>query len=246
MRYKIKFSYDGTNFYGYQKQPGLRTVEEELEKALCSINNHQETKVFSSGRTDKGVHALGQVAHFDIMVDITLYKLKCALNSLLPEDIHVFSTEVVDKDFHARFSAKEKKYCYVLNLEEYNPLERNIVFQYGKKKNLDLKLMKDEMQFFLGEHNFQNFVSNEAVKESYVRIISSVNLYQKKNYLIFEFIGNGFMKYQVRNMVGTLMKIGEHKLEEGSIQKLLNFQMDPKYVFTMKPEGLYLVDVFYE
>ena len=159
MRYKIKFSYDGTNFYGYQKQPGLRTVEEELEKALYSINNHQETKVIGSGRTDKGVHALSQVAHFDLSVTITLYKLKCALNSLLPEDIHVFSTELVDNNFHARFSAKKKKYRYVLNLGEYNPLERNIIFQYGKKINLDIALMKEEIKSFLGKHNFYNFVS---------------------------------------------------------------------------------------
>lgn len=246
MRYKIKFSYDGTNFYGYQKQPGLRTVEEEFEKALTYINNHQDTKIFSSGRTDKGVHALCQVAHFDIDVSITLYKLKCALNSLLPEDIHVFSTEVVDNSFHARFLVKKKKYRYVLNLGEYNPLERNYVYQYCKNKELDITLMKKEILSFIGEHNFESFVSNEAKLDSYVRTIYDVSLYQDKDYLIFEFIGSGFMKYQVRNMVGTLLRVGEHKIDEGSIDKILNFDMDSKYVYTMKPEGLYLVDVSYE
>ena len=112
MRYLIKFSYDGTGFSGYQKQPGERTVEGMLENALYNINNHTETRIFSSGRTDRGVHALGQVAHFDIDVNITLYKLKCALNSLLPEDIHVLSTEIADKNFHARYNAISKTYIY--------------------------------------------------------------------------------------------------------------------------------------
>ena len=99
MRYLIKFSYDGTNFYGYQKQPGKRTVEGELEKALFDINNHKDTRIFSSGRTDRGVHALGQTAHFYLDVSITEYKLKCALNSLIHCDIHVIEAKLVDDEF---------------------------------------------------------------------------------------------------------------------------------------------------
>ena len=156
MRYLIKFSYDGTNFSGYQKQPGKRCVESELEKALFSINNHKETKVTGAGRTDRGVHAFCQCAHFDIDVDITLYKLKCALNSLLPDDIHVFSTEVVDKSFHARYMAKSKVYKYIMNCGEYNPLERNYVYQYGKK--LDIEKMNDGIKYLIGKHDFKSFV----------------------------------------------------------------------------------------
>ena len=108
MRYMIKFSYDGTLFYGYQKQPNLRTIEECLEKALYDINNHKKTKIISSGRTDKGVHAKCQVASFDLEINITLDKLKMALNSLLPEDIHVYETLRVDNDFHARYMVKKR------------------------------------------------------------------------------------------------------------------------------------------
>ena len=114
MRYLIHFSYDGTNFSGYQKQPNHRCVESELEKALFSINNYTDTKVVGAGRTDRGVHANHQCAHFDITVSITTYKLKCALNSLLPEDIHVFKVEEVDNEFHARYMVKEKTYKYVI------------------------------------------------------------------------------------------------------------------------------------
>ena len=156
MRYLIRFSYDGTGFSGYQKQPGERTVEGMLENVLYNINNHTETRIFSSGRTDRGVHALGQVAHFDIDVNITLYKLKCALNSLLPEDIHVLSTEIVDKNFHARYNAISKTYIYKINVGEYSPIDRNHVYQYCKDLNFDN--MRLAINDFLGEHDFKPFV----------------------------------------------------------------------------------------
>lgn len=244
MRYLIKFSYDGTDFYGYQKQPNKRTVEGELEKALYDINNHKETRIFSSGRTDRGVHAKGQMAHFDLTVDITLYKLKCALNSLLPDDIHVIEANAVEDDFHARFMVKKKVYRYYLNMGEYNPLERNIVHQYNKQLNVEK--MKLAIKDFIGSHNFKIFASREVLKESYVREIYDAGIEVDNNKLIFTFIGNGFMKYQVRNMVGTLIKIGNEKLEVDTIRKLLNNELEDKYVFTAKAEGLYLEEVSYK
>lgn len=243
MRYLIKFSYDGTNFYGYQKQPGKRTVEGELEKALYDINNHTETRIFSSGRTDRGVHALGQMAHFDIDVDITLYKLKCALNSLLPEDIHVIEAVTTGNDFHARFMAKKKTYKYYLNIGEYNPLLRNTVYQYNKELNIEN--MKKAIKSFVGTYDFKVFVSAEVIKESYIRTIYDANIEVNGDIVTFTFTSNGFMKYQVRNMVGTLIKVGKEKLEVDIIQKLLNNEASNKHVFTSRPEGLYLVEVEY-
>lgn len=243
MRYLIKFSYDGTNFNGYQKQPGKRCVESELENALYDINNHTVTKVTSSGRTDRGVHAICQCAHVDIDVNITLYKLKCALNSLLPPDIHVFQTEIVDNDFHARYMVVRKTYKYILNCGEYNPLERNYVYQYCKK--LDVDKMKLAIENFVGKHNFKNFVSEEVVKENYVREIFDASIEEKNDKLIFYFSGTGFMKYQVRNMVGTLVKIGKGKLDITAIKDILENDELRKQVTTIKPEGLYLVDIKY-
>ena len=199
MRYLIRFSYDGTGFSGYQKQPGERTVEGMLENALYNINNHTETRIFSSGRTDRGVHALGQAAHFDIDVNITLYKLKCALNSLLPEDIHVLSTEIVDKNFHARYNAISKTYVYKINVGEYSPIDRNHVYQYCKDLNFDNMCLA--INDFLGEHDFKPFVSEEAIKSSYVRTIYSADMKKEGDIITISFTGNGFMKYQVRNMV---------------------------------------------
>ena len=243
MRYLIKFSYDGTDFFGYQKQPGKRTVEGAFEKALFDINNHAETRIFSSGRTDAGVHALSQTAHFDLTIDITLYKLKCALNSLLPPDIHVISTEIVDKDFHARYMVKEKKYKYIINCGEYEPTSRNYQFEYNKK--LDVIRIKEALNYFLGEHDFKSFVSEEVIKDNYIRKILKVDLIQKKEKIIIEFKGTGFMKYQVRNMVGTLIKIGNGKLEPNIINELLKSTEKRKVVTTAPACGLYLVNVNY-
>lgn len=243
MRYLIKFSYDGTNFFGYQKQPGKRTIEGEFEKALFDINNHTETRIFSSGRTDAGVHALEQSAHFDLSINITLYKLKCALNSLLPEDIHVISTEIVDKNFHARYMVKEKIYRYIINCGEYNPIKRNFEYQYNKE--LDYEKMKESLKYFLGEHDFKSFVSEEVVKDNYVRIITEANMKKEDDKIIIQFKGTGFMKYQVRNMVGTLIKIGKGKLEANVIEDLLASDNNRKVVTTAPACGLYLVKVEY-
>ncbi len=243
MRYKIKFAYDGTLFHGYQKQDGYRSVEECFEKALYDINNHIETKIYSSGRTDRGVHAKGQVAHFDLSIDITLYKLKCALNSLLPEDIHVIDVESVPDDFHARFNAKKKRYVYYLNVGEYDPLKRNYIYQFNHE--LDVAKMQEAMKDFLGIHDFKNFVSDECLKEDYVRDIYDARIERDKDIIKFTFVGNGFMKYQVRNMVGTLIKIGQNKIEKDSIKKIFEDAFYKKLVMTAKAEGLYLEEVTY-
>ena len=136
MRFLLKFSYDGTNYSGFQNQPGLSTIQQQLENALEKVNNGQKTTICATGRTDKGVHALCQYAHVDLSIDITEAKLKRALNSNLPADIHIISTKVVDKDFHARYSVKQKEYKYYINLGEYNPLERNYVFQYNHELDI--------------------------------------------------------------------------------------------------------------
>ena len=132
MRYKIVFSYDGTNFNGYQLQPNLRTVQNELEKAVSYLNRQIYTQVQSSGRTDKGVHALNQVAHFDLIIPIPTYKIKRGLNSNLPSDVHIISVSQVTDNFHARFSAKKKEYIYKINTGEYNPIMINYFYKYNK------------------------------------------------------------------------------------------------------------------
>ena len=211
MRYKIEFSYDGTNFNGYQLQPNLRTVQGELEKAVSYLNRQTYTQVQSSGRTDKGVHALGQVAHFDLEIDTTLDKIKRGLNSNLPEDIHVISVRKVDEDFHARFSVKKKEYVYRISVGEYDPIMRNYVYQYNRE--LDIDKMKLAIKYFEGEHDFTSFVSSEDIRENKVRTIIKTDIKKKKDIIEIIFQADGFMKYQVRNMVGLLLYVGSGRKE---------------------------------
>ncbi len=243
MRYLITFSYDGTNFNGYQRQDGLRTVQEEIEKALKGINGGIETIINSSGRTDKGVHALCQKAHVDISVGITPYKLMRAMNSNLPDDIHVIKTEIVSDDFHARYNVKEKEYQYKLNMGEYNPLERNYVYQYCKK--LDVDKMKKAIKYFLGTHDFESFTPTKDKRENYVRTINYVDINEKNKILTFTFRGNGFIKYQIRNMVGYLIRVGENKKKGEDIPKILASKDRRMASITAHSEGLYLTNVIY-
>ena len=243
MRYLIKFSYDGTNYSGFQKQKGLNTIEEKLEEALTKINNGKKTTITATGRTDKGVHALCQYGHADIDVNINEKKLKRAMNSNLPEDIHVIETKEVDNNFHARYNVKEKEYKYYINIGEYNPIERNYVYQYNYNLNIDN--MKKAIRFFEGEHDFRSFVTENKEKENCVRTITYTNIELKDNKIIITFRGNGFLRYQVRNMVGLLIKIGENKISPDSVDKIIESKDRTKASKTAPSEGLSLTKVIY-
>ena len=245
-RYKITFSYDGSLFAGYQTQPGLRTVQGEMEDALKVINNNKRVTLNASGRTDALVHAKGQVAHADIDVSITPYKLKRALNTYTSDDIHVMDVEEVDTSFHARYNVKSKEYEYIINLGEYNVHERNYVYQACH--SLDIDKMKEGLSYLKGKHDFRAFVSESKEKENCVRTITSCKIYKDKidnnKYHIY-FKGTGFLKYQIRNMVGTLIRIGEGKMDPSIIKNILESKDRGKAGRTAPPEGLYLVRVNY-
>ncbi len=241
MRFLIKFSYDGTNYNGFQKQPGLNTIEEEIEKALTKINDNKKARIVATGRTDKKVHALCQYGHTDIDVNITEKKLKRALNSNLPNDIYVIDAKIVSNNFHARYNVKEKTYKYLINIGEYNPLERNYVFQYNHSLNIDA--MKEAIKLFEGKHDFRSFVTDNQEKENCIRTITFTNVEIKKDKLTITFTGNGFLRYQVRNMVGILIKVGENKILPSSISEILEAKDRTKAGKTAPPEGLYLTNI---
>jgi tRNA pseudouridine38-40 synthase len=243
MRYLIKFSYDGTNYSGFQAQKGLNTIEKCMEDALKKINNGKKTSITATGRTDKKVHALIQYAHADIDVKINENKLRRAMNTFLPDDIHVISTTLVDKDFNARYMVKEKTYKYLINLGEYNPIERFYVYQYNHE--LDIERIKECAKVFLGEHDFRAFVTENKEKLNCIRNISKVEVSLKDEILEIKFTGNGFLKYQVRNMVGILIRAGENKITKEDIEKILESKDRTKSGKTAPAEGLYLVDIKY-
>ena len=246
MRFLISFAYDGSKYKGYQKQPRGKTVQNEVEKVLKKINNDTAVPIHGSGRTDAGVHALGQKAHFDLDLEITPEQLKKAMNSLLPADIYVREVSVVSDMFHARYNAKGKEYIYKINMGEYNPLEKDYVYQYNKR--LDVVAMERAMKYLEGEHDFKSFSKANEEKDDFVRKVIQANLVRDLkagNMIVLSFLGTGFLRYMVRNMVGTLIEIGEGKRKAEDIIEILEAKDRRKAGVTAHPEGLYLKDVFY-
>jgi len=242
----MTFAYDGSKYNGYQKQPNGLTIQNKLEEALTSINNNKSVSVCASGRTDAGVHAYGQKAHFDLNTDISCENLKRALNSLLPGDIYVKDVVLVDDNFHARFDVKAKEYIYKINMGEYDPIMKDYICQYCKK--LDVVEIERALKYIEGTHDFKSFTAGDDVRDDYVRTIIQTNLIRdlkNVNMITISFLGTGFMRYMVRNLVGTLIQIGEGKYKSTDIIDILDAKDRRKAGMCADACGLYLKDVFY-
>jgi len=246
MRYLMTFAYDGTNYKGYQKQPKGKTIQEEIEKVLGKVQGEKKIDIHASGRTDAHVHALAQKAHFDLENEVDCDKLKHSLNSLLPGDIYVKEIEQVPDTFHARYHVKAKEYIYRMNLGEYDPIERNYVYQYNRR--LDVVEMERALKYLEGEHDFKSFTKADEEQDDYVRRIVQTSIVRDAknvNKITISFLGTGFLRYMVRNIVGTLIEIGEGKRKSEDIIEILNAKDRQAAGMTANPEGLYLKDVFY-
>lgn len=246
MRYFMTFSYDGSKYSGYQKQPKKKTIQGEIEKALKQINAGQPITISASGRTDAGVHAYNQRAHFDYEGTIPPTKIKQAINSLIPDDIYIKNIFEVDENFHARFNVKAKEYIYKINMGSYNPIEKDYVYQYNKK--LDIPEMERALKYIEGTHDFRSFVKVDEEKDNYERNIVQTSLIRdvkNVNQITISILGTGFMRYMVRNIVGMLIEIGEGKYKSEDIIYILKAK-DRKKAGTCAPAcGLYLKDVYY-
>lgn len=243
-RYKCKIAYDGAGFYGYQVQPGKRTVQSELEKVLERMHKGEKVKVHASGRTDSGVHARGQVIHFDSVLSIPEERWLLALNAQLPEDISVLAVEKAADDFHSRFDASGKEYRYVIYRGKVrDPFRRHYVWHYPYP--LDVGVMREATSFLKGRHDFTSFCSAKSEVEDRVREIWQIDLKEEDDLLIFRFVGNGFLYNMVRIMVGTLVDVGAGDMRPEEIREIL---MKKDRIFagkTAPPQGLYLWEVFY-
>ena len=237
-RILLTISYDGTNFFGWQKQADLRTVQGEIEKSIEIIAG-KNCELFGSGRTDAGVHALAQTAHFDLPVDIPVSKLADVLNSLLPGDISILKAEEVDKDFHARFSIKKKCYQYrVYNGNEKDPF---MCHRMGwVKYPLNLQKMTEAGKLLVGKHDFKGFCSSATCTNDYVRKIFSIDITKDGDFYYFDIVGNGFLYNMVRIIVGTLIDVGRGKLDIQNVRDALQNGDRSKAGVTMPAGGLYL------
>ena len=236
-------SYKGTRFQGWQKQPTVVTVQGEIEKALSQVLNSEVT-IFGSGRTDAGVHAFGQTFTFEMSKDLDLDKLCFSINRMIDKDIKILSFKKVDDDFHARFSAKSKTYLYKIRLGVKDPFENE--FQYIYPFEFDFDLFSKALKQFEGKHCFKDFTSKEEDEDGYVREIYQIVSKKQGNDITVEFTGNGFMRYQIRNMVGAALAVASKNEDLDFIPNHLKEEKNREICqYKAPPQGLYLVKVEY-
>ncbi|WP_445613347.1 tRNA pseudouridine(38-40) synthase TruA [Geobacillus sp. YF-1] len=243
-RIKCVIAYDGTHFFGYQIQPGKRTVQGELERVLKRMHKGKEVRVAASGRTDAGVHAYGQVIHFDTPLSLSPEQWKKALNAQLPDDIVVRSAAETDSAFHARFSAKAKEYRYnVWTAAERDVFRRHYCAWHPYPLHIDA--MNEALVPLKGTHDFTGFCSAKTAMEDRVRTIYHAEVEADGPMLQFRLIGSGFLYNMVRIIVGTVLEVGQGKRSPSDIEWLLAAKDRRLAGPTAPAQGLYLWRVYY-
>ena len=239
----LVLEYVGTNYCGFQKQKNGISIQQILENAI-SLVTKENTKTYPSGRTDAGVHALGQVVNFHTNSKIPPDKFFFLLNNILPKDIRVLKSFEVPNDFHSRKSAKSKTYIYkIYNGKNFSVFDEDRVLFY--KKPLDFELLQKGAELIKGTHNFSAFVSSNATTKTTVRTIYRSTFQKKGDYFIYCIKGNGFLYNMVRILVGTLLEVGSKKRSFDNLKSLLNGEDRNKSGKTVSPCGLYLKEVNY-
>ena len=249
MNYKLLLQYDGTDFHGWQIQENLRTVQGELTSALSLIEG-QTVSVHGSGRTDAGVHAEGQVASAEIQREIMPQKLRAAINANIGKDVRVLNVEAVDPGFHARYSAIGKTYVYrICNAQVVSPFCSRYTFQEARE--LDLDRMRSAAELFLGRHDWTAFSAAQSDVEDRVRTITALDIGEYYNERVAARIieirvtADGFLRYMVRTIAGTLMSIGRNELDNDALREAIATGQRPLAATTAPACGLTLVSVRY-
>lgn len=244
MRVAITIEYNGARYVGWQKQNGLLSIQEEVEKALYKALN-QEIEIVASGRTDAGVNAMGQVAHFDIETDMPLKKIKNATNFYLPPDIKIKDICLKDNDFHSRHSAKKKTYIYKMYFDDYaSPLLDSTHLKLWH--NIDVESMKLACKEFIGTYDCFGLCEYNPQVRNTVRTIYDCGLMQNGRELIFTITGNAFLHKMVRIIVGTIIKVGQGKIAVGDIKNIINSKQRSRAGQTAPAYALTLKEVLYE
>ena len=243
MRLAINIEYDGTAYYGWQRQQFLPTVQEQVEIALSEIAA-EKISIVCAGRTDTGVHAFGQVAHFDTNANRSLDAWLRGGNAILPQDIRIMQVREVTSDFHARYSARARHYRYVIYNSDVAPaLLRHRTMWH--KYPLDELSMQKAIPYLLGEHDFSSFRGAGCQSKSTIRNISSLDVIRQGGIINIDIAANAFLLHMVRNIVGILIKIGSGAQSPIWAQEVLLARDRKKAAITAPAHGLYLVKVVY-
>jgi len=242
-KYKIIIEYDGTNYVGWQKQVNGKSIQEEIEIAIFKLTG-ENINLFGAGRTDAGVHAISQVAHFELKKKFKIDNIRDGLNQYLrPQPIAILQADIADEKFHSRFSAKSREYQYII-CNRRAPLTINQNKSWIVFKKLDLIKMQVESAYFLGKHNLQAFRSIDCQSNSSIKTIDNIKIHKKNDNIIINICAKSFLHSQVRIMVGTLVDIGKGKINIG-IKKIIKDQKRSQAGITAPACGLYLINVDY-
>lgn len=244
MRLKVTVSYDGSDYKGWQSQPHGNSVEQAIEEGLSKMHRH-EVLIVGSGRTDAGVHAKGQVFHFDSDLDIIPDKWQQAINSNTPYDIYIHKVEPVSDDFHARFSCVSKRYEYRFSMEPYFNVHR---YKYctQMRRSFDIEKMKEAASVFIGTHDFTSYCANTLEEQpDQVRTIYDISFRKEGEEWVVSYYGDGFLRYMVRMIMGTLFAIGNDTITMETAKEWLEAKDKRLCRFNAEPNGLYLMEVNY-
>ena len=251
----IRIQYDGTNFSGWQKQPSARTVQGEIEHVLKYIAM-EDVHIHGTSRTDAGVHALGQCASFEWNSPMPVEKLPEVMNrrfgaggegrSGAPGDIRILSADVMEEDFHARYSCKGKTYRYIID-KTGDIFRRNQTFQYPGAEMLDIGKMREAAAHIVGTHDFKCFeTAGGTPRESTVRTVSALEITDTDESIVIEITGDGFLYNMVRIIVGTLVEVGNGHKSAEELPEIIEGRNRGKAGFTAPPQGLYLKEIYFE
>lgn len=239
----LTISYDGTHYYGWQKQSKLPTIQEELEKACKKLFGH-DVSIKGSGRTDAGVHAKGQCASLKVNTPIPAEKMPRSLNNILPKDIVVLDAKLVGEEFHPQYFAKRKTYIYKVINSKY-PVPQLWNYTYFVYTPLDVEAMNKGARNFIGTHDFKAFCSSKNTKKDTIRSIYSFEIKRDGDIITFEVCGNGFLHNMVRIMVGTLIEVGKGDMKPDDIRQIILSKNRLKAGITVPASGLTMYRVDY-
>lgn len=241
---KLTIEYDGKDFNGWQKQPTKLNIQGEIERAIEQITG-EKVDLIASGRTDAGVHSLGQIANFKTESKLPIEKFPVALNSKLKKTIRIQNAEEVEENFHSRYSCKQKTYRYIINnSKEGSAIYRNL--EYHMPIKLDIKSMEKAIKYFEGEHDFKGFKASGTSSKNSVRKIYKAEIKKDGDRILIELTGSGFLYNMVRIIAGTIVEVGLGKIKPEDIPDIIESKDRTKAGKTLPPYALYLVKVEYK
>ncbi len=242
-RFKLLIEYEGTRYSGWQVQQNARTIMGEILKASYDVFQTNDIELYGAGRTDAGVHALGQVAHLDVQTMLAPHVVQMKINDKLPADISIISVEKVAKSFHARHSALYRSYTYIIS-QRRSAFGKTIT--WWVKDRLNTEAIDEALQLMVGMHDFRSFTNDDPKEKSTKVLIEDINLHVVDNVIMIDIHGSHFLWNQVRRMIGVAVEVCRGKMTKATVERFLSSYSHDPAQFTAPPSGLYLAKIWYE